>query len=95
MLVTTQKYNRVINLTEISLIELSVKKYARLDQTFRFKVSVSLIDGTIRTLGSYSSHQMAENVMNALADGIDDELPFYVMPQDREEGDDDAADQSE
>lgn len=95
MLVTTQKYNRVINLTEISLIELSVKKYARLDQTFRFKVSASLIDGTIRTLGSYSSHQMAENVMNALADGIDDELPFYVMPQDREEGDDDAADQSE
>lgn len=89
MLVTTQKFNKVINLNETTLIELLIRPSGD-----KFQVSANLIDGSMRTLGVYKSNVKANIVLGALLDAYDDELHFYSMPQDSEV-EEDAADQSE
>lgn len=89
MFVTTQKFNKVINLNETTLIELCVRPSGNM-----FQVGADLIDGSRRTLGVYKSYSKANIVLAALIDSLDDGLHFYTMPRDREV-EEDAADQSE
>ena len=89
MLVTTQKFNKVINLNETTLIELLIRPSGN-----KFQVSANLIDGSMRVLGVYKSNSKANRVLDALSDSYDDGLHFYSMPQDSKV-EDDAADKSE
>jgi len=89
MLVTTQKFYKVINLNETTLIELSVMPMGNM-----FKVSANLIDGSMRVLGVYKSNSKANRALDALIESYDDGLHFYAMPKDSEV-EEDAADQSE
>ncbi len=94
MLCTTQDGATIYNLTENTLLSLAVEESSYYKE---WTVSVELIgdDGDTRGLGTYSTEKLAYEVVNAIADHISENLPFYVMPADRKEEEEDAADQPE